>query len=137
MRQTGPEALALVVGSGALGHGGLDARALAAAAMFSTAYLTDRHPDRTAAACFVAIAVAQLAGDPTAGDEDPPSWAATAERWARGAVPGSARATVDAALRHREDEQKAAEQAGAAGGHPHLAAGLVAAARARRSRAGA
>jgi MFS family permease len=100
--------------------------------MFSTAWLSDRHPDRAAAACLLAIAMAHLAGETAATDADPRSWTALAARWGQGAVPGSAQATVDAALRHLADERGAAEAARGAGGDPVLAAGLVAAADAQK-----
>jgi hypothetical protein len=121
-----PGALALVVGLWSLGSRGLDAE-FTAAAMFSTAYLTDRNPERAAAACLLGIAAAHLAGGTAASAADLRSWTVTAERWADAAVPGSSQATVDAAVRHPADERGAADEARAAGADPLLAAGLVAA----------
>jgi dephospho-CoA kinase len=123
----GAEALALVVGLWSLGRRGLDS-AFTAAAMFSMARLTDGNAERTAGACFVALAAAQ-AGSGIAPDEpERRAWTATAEKWASAAVPPWAQAIIDAARRHPGDERGAAEASRDAGGDPQLAAGLVAAA---------
>jgi dephospho-CoA kinase len=131
----GPEALALVVGLWCLGRRGLDPE-FTAGAMFSTAWLTDRDPARAAAAGLIALAAAHLAGGAAVHHAVLAAWTGTAERWARGSLPASARITVDAALRHPGDPRAAGEDSRAAGGDAHLAAGLAAGARVPREAGG-
>jgi hypothetical protein len=126
----GPERLSLVVGLWSLGRAGLDAE-YAAGAMLSMALLTDGRPDRAAGGVLLAVATAQLTGGAAADDRAVALWTEIAQRWAGATVPGPARATLEAAVRHGGDPSAAEKAARAGGGDPVLAAALVAAARAQ------
>jgi dephospho-CoA kinase len=131
----GPEALSLVVGLWSLGRAGLDAE-FTAGAMFSMARLVDSRPERAAGAGLLAVAAQQIAGGAAIDERAASLWTEIAERWAGAAVPASARATAEAARRHPADPHAAGERAGATGGEPRIAAGLIAAAQAQRPHGG-
>lgn len=121
----GPEALALVVGLWSLVRRGLDPE-FTAAAMFSMAYLTHRDAARTAGACLVSLAAAQLGAGLRPTDDERAGWAATAEKRAGAPVPSWAHAIVDAARQEPIDRERGREEARAAGIDPRLIDGLIA-----------
>ena len=121
----GPETLSLVVGLWSLVRRGLDPE-FTAAAMFSMAYLTDRDAARTAGACLVSLAAAQLGAGLRPTDDERAGWAATAEKRAGAPVPSWAHAIVDAARQEPIDRERGREEARAAGIDPRLIDGLIA-----------
>jgi dephospho-CoA kinase len=128
-RNTGPEALAVVVGLWSLVRRGLDPE-FTASAMFSAACLTHRDDERTAGACLLSLAAARLGAGLRADEEERRSWTAEAEKWARHPVPSWAHSIADGARRDPPDLAATREAAHRAGIDPRVAGALVACVRA-------